>query len=85
MGANSQLSYSVSATQAAGDNAYAASGQYRGADASVSASVSEGSGYSQQSLGATGGMVVHPGGITLANQMTDTIGVVEAMGPKGRA
>ena len=82
-GANSQLTYSLSATQAAGATAYAASGQYRGADASVSASVSEGSNYSQQALGATGGMVVHPGGITLANQMTDTIGVVEAIGAEG--
>ncbi len=82
-GANSQLTYSLSASQAAGDEAYAASGQYRAADASVSASVSEGSGYSQQALGATGGMVVHPGGITLANQMTDTIGVVEAIGAEG--
>lgn len=82
-GENSQLSYSLSANQAASDNAYAASGQYRGANASVSGSVSEGSGYSQQSLGAAGGMVVHPGGITLANQMADTIGVVEAPGAEG--
>ena len=83
VGENSQLSYSASANQAAGNNAYAASGQYRGADASVSASVSEGNGYSQQSTGATGGLVVHPGGITLANQMADTIGVVEALGAEG--
>ena len=80
---HNQLSYSASASQASGDDSYAASGQYRGAYASVSASVSEGSGYSQQSLGATGGVVVHPGGITLANQMTDTIGVVEAIGAEG--
>ncbi len=51
----------------------------------MSASASEGSGYSQQSLGATGGVVVHPGGITLANQMTDTIGIVEAIGAEGPA
>jgi outer membrane usher protein len=82
-GANSELTYSLSASQAAGDHDFAASGQYRVADASVSASLSEGSGYSQQALGATGGMVVHPGGITLANQMTDTIGVVEAIGAEG--
>jgi outer membrane usher protein len=82
-GENSELTYSLSASEAAGDNAFAASGQYRVTDASVSASVSEGSGYSQQALGATGGVVVHPGGITLANQMTDTIGVVEAIGAEG--
>jgi outer membrane usher protein len=83
LGANSQLSYSASASQSAKDDSYSLSGQYRGAYASVSASVSEGSGYSQESLGATGGVVVHPGGITLANQITDTIGIVEALGAEG--
>ena len=28
-------------------------------------------------------VVVHPGGVTLANQMTDTIGIVEAIGAEG--
>ena len=83
LGANSQLSYSASASQSSKDNSYAASGQYRSTYASVSASVSEGSGYSQESLGATGGAVVHPGGITLANEITDTIGIVEAVGAEG--
>lgn len=82
-GANNQLSYSASATQSAGSDSYSASAQYTGTDASVSASASQGSGYSQQSLGATGGLVVHPGGITLANQMADTIGVIEAIGAEG--
>lgn len=45
--------------------------------------MSEGSGYSQQSLGAAGGLVIHPGGITLANQMTDTLGIIEAKGAEG--
>jgi outer membrane usher protein len=82
-GENNQLSYSASANQSAGDDSYSATAQYTGRDASVSAGVSEGGGFSQQSLGATGGLVVHPGGITLANQMTDTIGVVEAIGAEG--
>jgi outer membrane usher protein len=82
-GENSQLSYSGSASQSAGQDSFTASGQYRSTYASMSASVSEGTGYSQQSLGTTGGVVVHPGGITLANQMTDTIGIVEAIGAEG--
>ena len=82
-GQNGQFNYSASASQSAGDNSYTASGQYRGAYAGVSASASEGTGYAQQSLGATGGLVVHPGGITLANEMTDTIGIVEAIGAEG--
>jgi outer membrane usher protein len=82
-GQNGQFNYSASASQASGDDSYTASGQYRSAYAGVSASASEGTGYTQQSLGATGGLVVHPGGITLANQMTDTIGIVEAIGAQG--
>jgi outer membrane usher protein len=82
-GENNQLSYSASASQTSQDDSFTASSQYRSTYASMSASVSEGSGYSQQSLGATGGVVLHPGGITFANQMTDTIGIVEAIGAEG--
>jgi outer membrane usher protein len=82
-GDTNQLSYSASASQSAGEDSYTASGQYRGSYASVSASASAGNGFSQQSLGASGGLVVHPGGITLANQMTDTLGIVEAIGAEG--
>lgn len=78
-----QFNYSISASQAAGDSAYTANGQFRGAYTSVSAGASKGSGYSQQSLGATGGLVAHPGGVTLANQLTDTFGIVEAIGAEG--
>jgi outer membrane usher protein len=83
LGDNEQFTYNASASQAAGDDSYTAGAQYRSSDTDLSASVSEGSGYSQQSLGATGGVVAHPGGITFANQMTDTIGVVEALGAEG--
>jgi len=83
LGENDQFTYSASASQAAGDDSYTAGAQYRSAYTDVSASLSAGGGYSQQSLGATGGVVVHPGGITLANQMTDTIGIVEALGAEG--
>ncbi len=82
-GENNQLNYSASASQSSGQDSYTASGQYRSTYASASASISEGNGYSQQSLGTTGGVVVHPGGITLANEMTDTIGIVEAIGAEG--
>ncbi len=55
-----------------------------GADASVSASVERGQrGYSQPvDQCATGGLVVHQRR-HLANQMADTIGVVEALGAEG--
>ena len=61
----------ITVGEAAGDAAYTASGQFRGAYSSVAASASTGSGYSQESVGATGALVVHRGGVTLANQMTD--------------
>ncbi len=83
LGENNQFSYSLSGSQTRYDSAYTANGQYRGANSSVSASFSKGSEYAQQSLGATGGMVVHRGGVTLANQMTDTFGIVEAVGAEG--
>jgi outer membrane usher protein len=82
-GPNHQLSYNVSASQAAGDAAYAASGQYRGAYSTLSTSAGAGAGYSQLSAGATGGMVIHRGGVTPSNQMTDTFGIVEAPGAEG--
>ncbi len=83
LGENNQLSYSASASQSSGDDSFTASSQYRSTYATLSASLSEGSGYTQQSLGTTGGVVLHRGGITFANQMTDTIGIVEAIGAEG--
>ncbi len=82
-GENNQFTYSASASEASGDDSVTANAQYASPYSSVSASASEGSGYSQQSLGATGGVVAHPGGITFSNQMTDTIGIVEALGAEG--
>jgi len=83
LGESHQFSYSLAGSQTSGDSAYTANGQYRGANTSVAAGISKGSGYTQQSLGATGGLVVHRGGVTLANQMTDTFGIVEAIGAEG--
>lgn len=82
-GENNELSYSASASQAEGDFVFGVGGGYRSPYASLSASASIGQDYSQQSIGATGGVVLHPGGVTLANQMGETIGIVEAPGAEG--
>jgi len=82
-GEQRQLSYSLTASKAADATAFAANGQHRGAYASTSASIGKGSGFSQQSLGATGGLVIHRGGVTLSNQLTDTFGIIEAPGAEG--
>lgn len=82
-GENNELNYNVSASEVDGNAVFGTGGGYRSPYTSLSASASKGSNYSQQSLGATGGVVLHPGGVTLANQMGDTIGVVEASGAEG--
>lgn len=58
---------------------------YRAPFARLSASASTSASFNQLSFGASGGLVMHPGGITLANQLGDTIGIVEAPGAKGAA
>ncbi|MCA3183125.1 fimbria/pilus outer membrane usher protein [Cupriavidus sp.] len=57
--------------------------QYRTPYATVAASVSGGGGYTQYSGGLQGALVAHPGGLTLANFLGDTIGIVEAKGATG--
>jgi outer membrane usher protein len=57
--------------------------QYRTPYATVAASVSGGGGYTQYSGGLQGALVAHPGGLTLANFLGDTIGIVEAKGASG--
>jgi len=57
--------------------------QYRSPYTTVSASASGGGGYSQYSAGLQGALVAHPGGVTLANFLGDTIGIVEAKGASG--
>lgn len=58
-------------------------GSYRAPFATLSTGASKGTGYSQFSFGASGGLVVHPGGVTLANRLGDTIAVVEADNARG--
>ncbi|WP_342316262.1 fimbria/pilus outer membrane usher protein [Lysobacter sp. FW306-1B-D06B] len=49
----------------------------------LGASYTQGSGYNSASVNASGGLVIHRGGITLAQSLGDTIGVVQAKGAKG--
>ena len=82
-GADNQFSYGVNAGHTT-DNSYGgANGQYRSPYATLSASASSGNGYSQESAGMSGAIVAHPGGITLANALGDTIGIVEAKDAAG--
>ena len=51
--------------------------------ANLGAAYTRGTDSRQASVSASGGVVIHPGGITLANRLGDTIGIVEAKGAKG--
>lgn len=81
--------YSYSAYGAYGDSPGAstasagASGTYRAPYAQLTGSASGGTGSSQVSVGITGSIVAHPGGVTFSQTVGDTFGVVEAPGAAG--
>jgi len=79
-GADNQFSYGVTATRNTGSdvNSGSVNGEYRGPYARLSASYANGTGYTQNSLGAAGSVVVHPGGVTFGQTLGETIGIVEA-------
>lgn len=77
--------YSVSASHDGGNGGNAANANlgYQFPQLSASASVGQGQGYRQASLGAYGGVLVHGGGVTFAQSMGETIGLVQAKGAQG--
>lgn len=77
------LTYGVNANRSPDRSTGGTSVQYRSPVATVSASASSGSGYSQYSGGIKGAVVAHTGGLTLANDLGETIGIVEAKDAKG--
>lgn len=56
---------------------------WRAAFAALGASYSQNAQSRQTSVSASGGLVVHPGGITLATRLGDSIGVIEARDAAG--
>lgn len=78
-GAQSQGTYALSAAryQQSGTSGNA-NAQYNAPLATLTGNYSQSSGYRTASFGMSGGMVVHPGGVTLAQTVTDTIGIVHA-------
>ncbi|WP_409318722.1 fimbria/pilus outer membrane usher protein [Pseudomonas sp. KCJK9016] len=53
-------------------------GNYRGGMGTLNASIGSGTGYNQASLGVSGSVVLHPGGVTFGQQVSETFGVIEA-------
>jgi len=77
--------YSVSAShdQRQRETSTSASFNYFLPEVSLSSSFSRGSDYRQESLGASGGMVLHSGGLTFAQTLSETTGLVYAPDAKG--
>ena len=83
MGVDRVLSYNASVKQRREGVSAGFGLGFRSTFATISASASKGPGFTQMSASANGGVVLHAGGITLANEMGDTIGLVEAKNAKG--
>lgn len=83
MDENNTINYSGSISQQSNNNSISAAIQYLSPYSTLSTSASQGTNFSQQSLGASGGIVMHEGGITFANQLTDTFGIIQALGAQG--
>lgn len=84
-GAEHQFSYSATAmntNQGVGSSG-ALNGQYRSPYTNLSASWSGGRDYHSESLGASGSIVAHSGGVTLSPYTSDTFALVEARGAEG--
>ncbi len=86
-GETNQFNYSASAmngSNGAGTSG-TLSGQYRSPSTSMSGSYSNGKQYQSGSVGMSGTIVAHPGGVTMTPYNSETIAVVEAKGAQGAA
>ena len=79
--------FTYGATASHGDNGtgntISVSAGYHSPYAVLNASAGKGSGYSQQSFGASGAVVAHQGGITFGQPMADTVAIVHVPGAAG--
>ncbi|HTV84929.1 MAG TPA: fimbria/pilus outer membrane usher protein [Dyella sp.] len=85
LGSINQFNYGATATHSSdgGGNSGSVNVGYRSPYAVFNASYSDGSGFSQASVGATGVIVAHPGGVTFGQPTGDTIGIVYVPGASG--
>ncbi|MDE2054712.1 MAG: fimbrial biogenesis outer membrane usher protein [Xanthomonadaceae bacterium] len=64
-------------------NTISVNAAYNGPYAVLNASAGKGDGYSQESFGASGAIVAHPGGVTFGQPTSDTVAIVHAPGAAG--
>ena len=77
-GRNRQLQYGVNATRANGESSFGANAGYQAPWAILGGSYSQGNAQRSASFDLAGGVLVHAGGITLAPNLGDTIGLIHA-------
>jgi outer membrane usher protein len=90
LGVDNQFSYGATASHDNGQGEGSSAGNagtvyagYRSPFAQFNGSVGSGNGYSQSSLGVSGTIVAHPGGITFGLPAGDTVAIVEAKNAEG--
>jgi len=85
LGQWNQFSYGATVSHNSNDtgNAYSVNGGYNSPYAAFNASAGNGNGYSQASIGASGAVVIHAGGVTFGQSTGDTVALVHAPGAAG--
>jgi len=90
LGEDNQFSYGGTASHDNGEGGSSSAGNagtvyagYRSPYAQFNGSIGAGNGYSQASVGVSGAVVVHPGGITFGQPMGDTVAIVDAKDAAG--
>jgi outer membrane usher protein len=80
---DNNLSYSGTYSHSGDDNSASGNLQYQSRIANLNGGVGVGNGYTQQSFGASGTVLIHSGGVTLGQPSSDPIGLVSAPGAGG--
>ena len=79
LGERSEFGYGLSASRAQGSgHASSADVKYQTSHGVLSAGYGQSNAYRSTSLGMTGGIVAHAGGVTFAPELGDTVGIVQA-------
>nr|WP_314561613.1 fimbria/pilus outer membrane usher protein [uncultured Pseudomonas sp.] len=84
LGERSQFSYGVGGSRTQGSsNSVSADMKYQASHGVLSAGFGQSDAYRATSLGMTGGIVAHGGGVIFAPELGDTIGIVQAPNAQG--
>ncbi|WLI07148.1 fimbrial biogenesis outer membrane usher protein [Pseudomonas sp. FP597] len=84
LGERSEFTYGVDTSRSQGNgNATSADVKYQASVGVLSASYGQSNAYRSTSLGMTGGIVAHAGGVTFAPELGDTLGIVQAPDAQG--